>query len=321
MKILRVKVLGVLLGAASMAWLSGAPVAEAQNRVEGQTLVTILPRQGTPAPPVTQSDLSVKLNGQQAAVTSWRPYPKDSKVELVLLIDRNGSSNLARQFGDIEAFVKALPPNVWMAFAYMQNGQSLFPASASNQSPFSNQPLETLKGLHLPGGMPGGSASPYFCLSDLAKHWPSKDPEARRIVLAITDGVDPYHLEPDSDDPYMQAAIRDAVQARMVVYSIYWQSLWHRPAPGIDFSFIGQNLMAQMVAGTGGKNFYQGMMNPVSFTSYFEELTRRLENQYELKFAATTRDKSGLESLKLKLRVANAEVTAPQSVWTTATEK
>ena len=30
---------------------------------------------------------------------------------------------------------------------------------------------------------------------------------------------------------------------------------------------------------TGGKSFWQGMGNPVSFQPYFEELTRRLRNQ------------------------------------------
>src|ERR1700734_3475486 len=71
---------------------------------------------------------------------------------------------------------------------------------------------------------PRYSSSPYFCLSDLAKNWPSADRSARREIIMITDGVDYYHLQYDPEDPYVQAAIDDSVRANLVVYSIYWRS-------------------------------------------------------------------------------------------------
>ena len=40
----------------------------------------------------------------------------------------------------------------------------------------------------------------------------------------VTDGVDNYERRYDPDDPYVQAAINDAVRARLVVYSIYWMN-------------------------------------------------------------------------------------------------
>ena len=89
----------------------------------------------------------------------------------------------------------------------MQNGQAVFTGG------FTADHAQALRGLHLSGGTPGSSASPYFCLSDLAKHWPSKDRSARREVVMISDGVDPYYMEYDPDEPYLKAAIYDSVRA------------------------------------------------------------------------------------------------------------
>ena len=81
---------------------------------------------------------------------------------------------------------KEMPPNTKIAIAYMENGRAVFSSQLSSSAD------DVLKGLHLSAGFPGSNASPYFCLSDLAKNWPSHDRTARREVLMVTDGVDNY---------------------------------------------------------------------------------------------------------------------------------
>ena len=120
-------------------------------------------------------------------------------------------ADLGTQLETIGSFVKKLPPNVKTAIAYMQNGQAIFAA------PLSADYTQVLHALHLPAGSAGSSASPYFCLSNLAKHWPSQDQAARREVIMVSDGVDPYAMRYDPDNPYLQAAISDSVRARLVV--------------------------------------------------------------------------------------------------------
>ena len=93
----------------------------------------------------------------------------------------------------------------------MQNGRAVF------SGPLTPNHATAAQQLHLPLGAPGADASPYFCLSDLAKRWPSNDRAARREVIMITDGVDYYHLQYDPEDPYVQAAIQDLVRANLVV--------------------------------------------------------------------------------------------------------
>jgi len=253
----------------------------------------------------------VKIDGKNAKVTKWMPFqsPND-RVELVLLIDGSARNSLGRQFGDIEQFINSLPPNVKSSIAYMENGRSVFAQALTADH------QRVLRALHLPGGGTGVDSSPYFCLSDLAKQWPSNDTGARREVVMVTNGVDNYNRRFDPEDPYMQAAITDSVKAKLVVYAIYWadQGFANGTAGANN---AGQNLLVEVTEATGGKNFWIGMGNPVSFSPYLEEITRRLKNQYELGFTSPLKGKPEVETLKLKLSTPGAEVNAPQQVLVT----
>jgi hypothetical protein len=295
--------------AAAMAALQIAVPAEAQQAVQGQAIITVLPKVDGQLPSsVTQQDLAVKVNGKNAKVTHWGPIQAPgNQIELVLLIDGAARSSLGRQMNDIEQFVQGLPPNVKAAIAYMQNGQAVF------AGPLTTDHTQILGNLHLPGGASGSSASPYFCLSELAKSWPSQDEMARREVVMVTDGVDPYQRQFDAEDPYVDAAMTDAARAHLVVFAIYWTNAGFADSTAAANN-AGQNLLSQLTQATGGKSFWQGMGNPVSFQQYFDELSRRLKNQYELGFIAPADVKPGVQQFQLKLHAPGTEIDAPQKV-------
>jgi hypothetical protein len=296
----------------TLAALLSAPVfaqTEGQLGGQGTAVVTVLPKHdGQVAPSVANQDLSLKIDGKNAKVTKWAPFvsPND-RVEMVLLIDSSARSSLGRQMDEMAQFIKNLPPNVKSAIGYMENGQTTFAA------PLSGDHDQVLKALHLPGGSAGSASSPYFCLSDLAKRWPSNDMGARREVVMVTNGVDNYERRFDPDDPYVNAAMSDAAKARIVVYAIYWADQGLANSTGAANN-AGQNLLAEVTQATGGKSFWQGMGNPVSFEPYFEDLTRRLKNQYELRFMSPLKGKAEVETLRLKLSAPGTEVNAPQQV-------
>ncbi len=296
----------IWMGALTLVLVTPAFPQDVVYQGQGQAVVTVLPKhEGEIPPSVANQDLSVKVNGKNAKVTKWAPYqsPADA-VELVVLIDGSARSSLGRQFDDIEHFIKSLPPNIKAAFAYMDHGSAVFSA------PLSTDHAQVLRTLHLPGGSPGSDSSPYFCLSDLAKNWPSKDSEARREVVMVTDGVDNFQRSFDPSDPYVEAAINDSVRARLIIYSIYWRSMGRSDQNGN----MGQNFLAEVSEATGGKAFWQGTGNPVSFDPYFDELTRRFRNQYELRFKSRLDAKPQIETLKLKLSAPGTEVDAPGEV-------
>lgn len=308
------KSIGLTIALAAGTFLAGSPAfAQGSNQQgQGRAVVTILPSQknGNVGQIATQS-LKLKVNGKQSTVTGFTPLEdSNSPVELVLLLDSGARTSLGTQFGDIQKFVGEMPPNTRMAIGYMEEGR------AAMATPFSSNAADVLKGLHLSTGIPGSNASPYFCLSDLAKNWPSHDRNARREVLMVTDGVDNYERRYDPEDPYVNAAINDSVRAGLVVYSIYWKDMG-RFNSGWYETNAGQNLLLQVTEATGGTSYWQGLGNPVSLDPYFQDLRRRLNHQYELSFTAPTSGKPQVASMKVDLHVPEAKVDAPHKVLVT----
>jgi hypothetical protein len=292
--------------------LAFAPFALSQNenQGQGQAVVTVLPKKSDAAAPnIPTENIHIEVNGKQSQITNWQPLRgSQAYVELVLLIDDGARTSLGSQFEDVRQFIQSLPPNVKVSLAYMENGRAVL------SGPLTSSHAKALQELHLPIGASGQSASPYFCLSDLAKNWPSSDRSARREVIMITDGVDYYNLRYDPDDPYVQAAIQDAAHANLVVYSIYWRNTG-RVDRSVYENNAGQNLLSLVTDATGGSSYWIGFGNPVSLQPYFEDVSLRLNNQYELGFTAPLRGKAELETLKLKVNADNVKVTAPKQTW------
>jgi hypothetical protein len=302
-----------LTAAIALGALTLGPSASSQseNQGQGQAVVTILPSKDSsqPAAKLNPQAVTLKVGGKDASVANITPA-QSTPLELVILLDSGARTSLSTQMGDIQQFVQQLPPNTRVTFAYMQNG------IAKLTGPLTPDRSQALKGLHIPSGTPGEDASPYFCLSDLAKHWPSGDRSARREVVMVSDGVDYYHPGLDLDDPYVQAAINDSARAGVVVYSIYWENRG-RYDRTMAANTTGQCLLLQVTKATGGQSYWEGLGNPVSFRPFLQDLTHRLQNQYELSFTAPLNRKPGVEDLKLKLNGVSAKVDAPGAVYVT----
>jgi len=289
--------------------LLAAPLFALDNPQQGrgEVVITVLGKHGGQAPAsISQQNLKIAVNGKASSVTNWvAQQGSEDNLELVLLIDSGAGTSLGRQMGEMKHFIQSLPPNAKSTIGYMESGRAVL------TSPLSADRAKVLRGLHLTGNIPGASASPYFSLSELAKHWPSEDRRARRVVVMVTNGVDDYSPHYGPTDPYVQSAIADSVRAGLVVYSIYWR--------GNGFSnhtlSSGQNLLNEVTEATGGYNYWTGSGNPVSFEPYFKNLIHRLQNQYKLSFVAEMKGESEIENLKLKFKVPGTEIDAPEQVF------
>lgn len=296
-----------VLSAVSLAATSAISAA-ALEQGQGQALVTVLPKDNEAQVNLQPQDLRLKVGGKVARVTDFAPARgANSPLELVLLLDSGARTSIGTQMGEIQSFVKEMPANATMTIGYMQNGR------AALAGPFSSDPAELLNRLHLPSGIPFANASPYFCLSDLAKRWPSNNPNARREVVLITDGVDYYNLRYDPNDPYVQAAIADSVRARITVYSIYWVNQGRIDQTWYENN-AGQNLLSEVTQATGGKSYWEGVGNPISFQPYFKDLRRRFANQYRITFSAEFNHKPEVEKFDVKASGISAKLEAPQQV-------
>jgi len=283
--------------------------AQNEGQGQGQAVITVLPAHDKEVPAdLTQQDLTIKVNGKESTITNFTPLRgANSPVELVVVMDSGARTTLGTQMGEIQDFVKSLPPDAKVTLGYMENGVTRL------SGPLTTDHNAALKGLHIPAGFVGEDASPYFCLSNLAKNWPSNDRTARREVVMVSDGIDPYYRGVDLDDPYMDAAISDSVRSGIVVYSIYWENKG-RFSRTLWGNTIGQNLLLQVTQATGGNSYWEGLGNPVSFQPFFRDIQRRLQNQYEVSFTAPVR-KAEVANLKLKVSGISGKVDAPGEVY------
>jgi len=291
---------------AGMLLMTAAAYSENNSQPEqGRAVVTVLPKSdGDAEAKMGMENLKVKVNGKDSNITGWKALRGPaSPLELVLMMDSGSNASIGTQFTEIAQFVKEMPVDTKIAIAYMQNGRAVL------AGPLTADGKQLERELRLPTGPGGINASPYFCLSDLAKNWPSSDHAARRAVLMITDGIDPYDRSYSQDDPYVETAIRDSVRAGVMVYSMYWHGR------GGGGTLAGQNRLAQVSDSTGGKSYWIGMGNPVSFNPFFTDLRRCLRNQYALSFAVEGSGKPNVADLKLRVEGVQAKVLAPQQVY------
>jgi len=271
---------------------------------QGQAVVTVLAKHNEVAPTIPQQDVSIKVNGKDSAVTGWQPFKgANDSLELVVLID-SGVRNIGRQIEEIAHFIQIQGPDTKVAVGYMQNGRTAM------AGPLSSDHKQASSELHLPAGP---TTNPYFAVSDLAQNWPSQDRKARREVILLSDGVDPENRRFDPEDPYMESAIKDSVKAGLVIFAIYWHT-----GPGGENSVSadgGQSLLSELCEATGGTSYWTGSGNPVSFQAYFDDVMKRLDNQYRIEFKTHLDHKPTVETFRLKIEGIGLQVTAPQQIY------
>ena len=278
-----------------------------QETSNARAVVTVNSKAAEDVTTVPRQTMSVFENRKLQDVTGWVPLRGErSGLQLVVLMDDSSGGNLGLQLNDIKSFLAGLPPTTQVAIGYMRNGT---PNLVQN---FTSDHAQAAKALRLPAGIGGSNGSPYFCLSDLVRHWPGGDSNVRREVIMVTDGVDRYSgARFDPENPYVRAATSDAQKAGVIVYSIYY-----RGAGRLDRSALvtdgGQNYLTQVSGDTGGKVYLEGFGNPVSFAPFLSDIQRKLQNQYELTFVSTA--KPGLQNIRVRTSQPNTTLQWPARI-------
>jgi hypothetical protein len=224
----------------------------------------------------------------------------------VLLDDSTRSSSLAIQLPEMKTFIESLPATTQVAVGYMRNG------TFGLAQGFTADHQEAARALRLPASIPGENGSPYFVLSDLAKHWPSKQSTNRRAVLMLTDGVDPYYGAADMNDPYVNAAIHDALKESVMVYSIYLRGagLYGRSDWVTNFA---QSRLIEVSEETGGRAYSLGFTDPVTIMPFLKDFQDRLDNQYRMTIEALNDE--GVQPVKLRTELRGLKIEGPTRVY------
>jgi hypothetical protein len=212
----------------------------------------------------------------------------------------------------LRAFVRTLAPGVEVTIGFMQNGHVV------EAQPFTTDHALAATTLHLPDGTPGISASPYICLSDFVKHWPSS-PDATvrhkaRFVLMLTNGVDPYNGSAsvmNQGSPYVDAAVADAQRAGVAVFAIYFGDAG---MGGGSVNSSGQDYLNQITQATGGINYWEGVGNPVSTTPFLQQFQHSIAETYIATFNAPVGHDPERSLVRIKFAAAKSKLHAPEQV-------
>jgi hypothetical protein len=269
----------------------------------------------------TPSDVTIKVDNRATPLLGLAPVPP-ADAQVAILIDDGLRRSISLQLRDIQSFIQNLPPATEVFVGYMQNGRII---SASGADPgFTSDHAAAAAAIRMSVGLPGISASPYFCLSDFVKHWPGvseiQQPQPRqaghkaRFVLMITNGVDPYNGSTsimNQDSPYVQAAQDDAQRAGVPVYSIYYPDSGFGSRRGRG-SFSGQSYLFQVADATGGASFYQGSIPPVSLGPFLKQFQSAIAATYVATFDVPA--SKNLARIKLSTTMPKTKVRAPDQV-------
>ena len=319
------KIVGNLLfGAGVAAFLSitpgfcAGPSAAPANApgIPAQLIVTVQPARGSAAPDhLGADDLSVVVGRIPARVVGSERLSGDSApLQLFILLDDSSpASALGIQLSDLKAFVRALPANTQVGVGYMRNG------TAAIAQAFTQDHEKAAASLRLPLASVGQNGSPYFVLSDLAKHWPSQasttEAPGRRVVLMVTDGVDRYFDNSVVDDPYVDHAVHEALKQDILVYSIYLRDtgIYDR---GSRTTLFAQSRLQQVSQQTGGYAYFQDFTDPVSLAPFLKDFQSRLNHQYQVKILAfNTSRNSGMQPVRVRSEVHGLKIEGPTRIY------
>jgi hypothetical protein len=277
--------------------------------VTTQMVVTVLPAKGGGAPANLEArDLKVSLGNSSAPIVSLQRLTGDlADMQLfVLLDDSTRSTSLGIQLPELKKFVESLPATTQVAVGYMRNGSfGLVHAFTADHQAAANA-------MRLPMAIPGENGSPYFALSDLAKHWPSKESTDRRAVLMLTDGVDRYYGNSTEDDPYVDASIHDTLEHGVMVYSIYLRGAGLYGRGGWTTNFA-QSRLIEVSEDTGGHAYFQDFTDPVSISPFLTDFETRLDNQY--KMTIEDLNGKGVQPVKVRSEVPGLKIEAPTHIY------
>lgn len=302
-----------VLAATLLAATTLTAPAQQEGPVPTQSLVTIDSK--TPSV-VTVDQISAKINNRETSLSSFIPVTPNG-LQVAILIDDGLRASVGTQLDELKNFVMKLRPGTEVYVGYMQNGRVSGPAA------FTTDYAGLSSHIRLPLGLGGINASPYFCLTDFIKRWPGA-PEAdeetsagngkARVVLMITNGVDPYNgsVSPlNQDSPYVAQAVTLAQRSGVAVYSIYYGNSGVR---GNYASLSGQSYLQQVADGTGGQTYFQGTWSPVSIAPFLTQFQKSLSETYIATYPAVAKDAKTLVQLKLTSSVRGTKIHAPSQV-------
>lgn len=193
-------------------------------------------------------------------------------LNLAILIQDDLTSQVGNELGVTADFIRSLPTGSRVMVGYITTGR------LQVRQPFTSDLNRAARSLRVPLSSTAASAfNPYVevieALRDFNADWKGKN-----AVLLISDGLDTsrgFDTTSAGRTLDLERAIKHANNRNVSVYAFY--------APGVGLTSrsrlaasYGQSSLNRLANDTGGKAFFQGTTGFVTFDSYFQRLSRTL---------------------------------------------
>jgi hypothetical protein len=227
---------------------------------------------------------SILLFGIAPAIGQARDADQGSKkaqvfdpINLAILIQDDLVSHVGNELKVTRDFIRSLPPGSQVMVGYITSG------ALQVRQPFTNDLGKGSKALRAP--ISSSSASPYNPYVEVLEALRKFDLQARNtnenVVLLISDGLDTsrgFDAATVLHSIDLDRAIAEAKRRRVRIYSFYAPTVGLTSRNALAASY-GQGSLNRVSDETGGKAFFQGTTDFVTFDTYFKRLTKALNEE------------------------------------------
>jgi hypothetical protein len=197
-------------------------------------------------------------------------------VNLAVLIQDDLTSQVSNEITATGDFIKSLPKGSQVMVGYITQG------SLQVRQQFTSDLDQAARSLRVVRSSTSASAyNPYVEVVEALKSF--NNLKGQNALLLISDGLDVSHgFDSGSIRSLdLDRAITHAKDRNVAVYTFYAPSVGLTGRNRLAASF-GQSSLNYLADETGGRAFFQGMTGFVTFHSYFENLKRTLNEQYDM---------------------------------------
>jgi hypothetical protein len=215
--------------------------------------------------------LAATSSNQKAAAKARIEAP----INLAILIQDDLVSHVGNELGVTRDFIRSLPAGSRVMVGYLTSG------SLQVRQPFTDDLERATKALRIP--LANESASPYNPYVEVIEALRRFDNEGknRNVILLVSDGLDVsrgFDVTSAGHTLDLERAIRQAKTRNVAVYSFYAPSVG-LTSHSTRAAAYGQSSLNRLSDETGGRAFFQGTTDFVTFDAYFERLRTALNEQ------------------------------------------
>jgi hypothetical protein len=196
-------------------------------------------------------------------------------LNVAILIQDDLVSHVSNELDVTRDFIRSLPPGSRVMVGYITSG------ALQVRQPFTSDLERGAKALRIP--VSNTSASPFNPYVEVLEALRKFDSQAKNdnILLLISDGLDTsrgFDAATVLHSIDLDRAIAEAKRRRVRIYSFYAPSVGLTRRSTLAASY-GQSSLNRVSNETGGKAFFQGTTDFVTFDAYFKRLIKSLNEE------------------------------------------